>query len=54
MNTLDIFGIRIYQCMHRSHHPMIFRNLNTGEVLHESYGPEDGGLEWTSHYLKDE
>jgi len=50
MNTLEIFGIRIYQCHHRSHHPMIFQNMNTGEILVESYGDNDGGLEWKSHY----
>jgi hypothetical protein len=54
MNTLEIFGIRIYQCYHRSHHPMIFHNLNTGEVFAESYSEEDGGLKWTSHYEGEE
>lgn len=51
MNTLDVFGVRLYQCSYRSHHPVIFRNLNTGEELTESYdGGKDGGLEWTTHY----
>ncbi len=52
MNTLEIFGIRIYRCMYRSHHPMIFQNLNTGEEFTESYDDGDGGLEWTSHYME--
>lgn len=36
--------------MHRSHHPLIFRNLSTGEELTESYHRGDGGLSWESHY----
>jgi hypothetical protein len=27
----EVFGIRIYTCTHRSHHPEVFVNLNTGE-----------------------
>jgi hypothetical protein len=51
MSTLDVFGVRLYQCSYRSHHPLIFRNLATGEELTESYdGGKDGGLEWTTHY----
>lgn len=50
MNTLDVFGVRLYQCSHRSHHPVIFRNLSTGEELAESYdGGKDGGLRWAAH-----
>lgn len=52
MSTLDVFGVRLYRCMHRGHHPLIFRNLNTGEELTESYGDGDGGLEWASHYAE--
>jgi hypothetical protein len=52
MSTLDVFGVRLYRCMHRSHHPLIFRNLNTGEELTESYSDGDSGLEWTSHYAE--
>lgn len=50
MSTLDVFGIRLYRCSYRPHHPVIFRNLNTGEELTESYdGGKDGGLRWTAH-----
>lgn len=27
----EFFGIRRYQCEHRSHHPVIYVNQNTGE-----------------------
>jgi hypothetical protein len=54
MSTLDIFGVRLYRCMHRGHHPLVFRNLNTGEELTEQYRDDDGGLEWTSHYAPDD
>lgn len=47
MSILDVFGVRLYRCMYRSHHPLIFRNLSTGEELIESYHDGDGGLEWT-------
>lgn len=50
MSTLDVFGVRLYRCMYRGHHPLVFRNLNTGEELAESYDDGDGGLKWTSHY----
>jgi len=49
MSTLDVFGVRLYQCTYRQH-PLVFRNLNTGEELTELYEPGDGGLEWTQHY----
>lgn len=42
MSTLDVFGIRLYQCMYRGHHPLVFRNLSTGEELTESYCDGDG------------
>lgn len=49
MNTLEVFGIRIYSCSYRGHHPMIFQNLSTGEELTESYDDgADGGLTWAS------
>ena len=53
MSTLDVFGVRLYQCMYRSYHPVIFRNLATGQELTESYADGDGGLEWTSHFKPD-
>lgn len=50
MSTLDVFGIRLYRCSHRPYHAVVFRNLNTGEELTESYdGGKDGGLRWTAH-----
>lgn len=50
MSTLDVFGIRLFRCAHRPHHPVIFRNLATGEELTESYDDgADGGLKWTGH-----
>jgi hypothetical protein len=54
MSTLDVFGVRLYQCSYRSHHPLIFRNLATGGELTESYDDgADGGLEWSSHHEAD-
>lgn len=49
MLTLDVFGVRLYRCMHRGHHPLVIANLNTGEEVTETYRDGDGGLEWTSH-----
>lgn len=50
MGTLEVFGVRLYRCMYRSHHPLVFRNLATGEELTESYDDgKDGGLRWTAH-----
>jgi hypothetical protein len=40
MNYREVFGIRIYTCDHRSHHPEIFENLYTGERV------SDETLEW--------
>ena len=53
MQTLDVFGIRLFRCMHRGHHPLVFRNLSTGEEVTEEDEPGDGGLEWASHYRED-
>lgn len=51
VSTLEVFGVRIYQCSYRAGHPLVFRNLATGEELAESYDDgRDGGLMWTSHY----
>jgi len=50
MLTLDVFGIRLFRCMHRGHHPLVIANLSTGEEVTETYRDGDGGLEWTSHY----
>jgi hypothetical protein len=36
----NVFGIRIFECWHGSHHEKIFRNLNTGEEAREDE------LEW--------
>lgn len=49
MSTLEVFGVRIYQCAYRSHHPLVFENLQTGEVLKEKYSAydKDGTLTWT-------
>jgi hypothetical protein len=55
MSTLEVFGVRLYRCMHRGHHPLVFRNLSTGEERTESYNDGgDGGLKWTSHYRERE
>ncbi len=37
----DIWNVRRYQCQHRSHHPVIYVNLATGETLvdEDGYGP---------------
>jgi hypothetical protein len=40
MNYHEVFGIRIYVCAHRSHHPVLYLNLNTGECV------SDEELEW--------
>ena len=37
----EFFGIRRYQCEHRSHHPVIYVNQNTGERV------TDEDLPWT-------
>jgi hypothetical protein len=50
MLTLDVFGIRLFRCMYRGHHPLVIRNLSTGEDVTEEYEPGDGGLEWASHH----
>jgi hypothetical protein len=51
MLTLDVFGIRLFRCMYRGHHPLVIRNLSTGEEVTESYDDgKDGGLEWASHH----
>ena len=49
MLTLEVFGVRLYRCSYRGHHPLVFENLVTGAVLTESYDPGDGGLHWTGH-----
>jgi hypothetical protein len=54
MSTLDVFGIRLFRCMHRGHHPLVIANLSTGEEVAESCRDGDGGLEWTSHYVSEE
>ena len=43
MNYQEVFGIRRYQCRHRSHHPAIYVNLNTGERIDEEDLPYLGG-----------
>lgn len=55
MRTLELFGLRLYKCFYRSQHPMIFRNLSTGEELTERYHDDDpdDALSWTSHYGED-
>jgi hypothetical protein len=37
----DIFGVRRYQCYYRDHHPVLYVNLTTGEMLvdEDGYGP---------------
>jgi hypothetical protein len=53
MSTLDVFGVRLYRCVLRGGHPLVFRNLSTGEELTESYDDgADGGLEWARHYTE--
>lgn len=56
MSTLEVFGVRLYQCVYRSHHPLIFRNLNTGEERMEKYDPSDPDdrLEWDTSNFEDE
>lgn len=56
MFTMEVFGVRLYQCPHRSHHPLIFRNLNTGEERMEKYDPSDPDdrLEWDTSNFEDE
>lgn len=40
MNYREVFGIRIWTCDHRSHHPEIFENLYTGQHISDEH------LEW--------
>lgn len=40
MNYREVFGIRIWTCDHRAHHPEIFENLYTGQTV------IDTELEW--------
>ena len=40
MNYREVFGIRLWTCDHRSHHPMLIENLYTGVVV------SDETLEW--------
>jgi hypothetical protein len=40
MNYREVFGIRLWTCDHRSHHPMIIENLYTGQTV------SDEELEW--------
>lgn len=35
MVYLDVFGIRIYHCTYRGHHPAVYLNLSTGERVPE-------------------
>lgn len=40
MNWREVFGIRIYTCDHRSHHPEIYVNLYTGQEISDEH------MEW--------
>ena len=40
MNYQEVFGIRIYACSYRSHHPSVYVNLNTGQMK------TDEEIEW--------
>lgn len=31
MSWREVFGVRVYHCVHRSHHPAVYENLYTGE-----------------------
>jgi hypothetical protein len=33
MQYAEVYGIRVYMCLYRSHHPVIYRNLVTGEQV---------------------
>lgn len=35
MYYAEVFGIRIYKCMYRSHHPMVFVRQSDGEAISE-------------------
>ena len=41
MKYQDIWNVRRYQCDHRSHHPVVYVNLATGERITDEagYGP---------------
>lgn len=41
MRYQDIFNVRRYECDHRSHHPVVYVNLATGERIADEagYGP---------------
>jgi len=42
MHYQEIFGIRRYECIHRSYHPVIYINMATGhEVVDESIPYQD-------------
>lgn len=43
MDWQEVFGVRRYQCRHRSHHPAIYVNLNTGERVSDEGLPYLGG-----------
>lgn len=40
MGWAEVFGIRVYRCAYRAHHPLIFVNLSTGEQI------TDEKLDW--------
>lgn len=35
MSYQEVFGIRVYHCVHRRHHAVVYRNLYTGELVRE-------------------
>jgi hypothetical protein len=43
MDHQEVFGVRRYECRHRSYHPAIYVNLNTGERVSDENLPYLGG-----------
>lgn len=35
MQHKDYWNVRVYSCSYRAHHPKVFVNLATGEVMEE-------------------
>jgi hypothetical protein len=38
----DVFGVRVFRCTHRPHHPVFFRQLATGRQVGEEDLAGDG------------